>query len=158
MKAVAHGPGNFITPPPYGAFHATFSKRETPPTNARFGACRDIFEGIAAMDVELEPEVERWIDALREVHYAIVLVQVDRLDRMGSAIREPWSKPLGAGLFELRFDLDTVAWRVTYFFSPNRKAVLLTAFRKQRNNERQEVTRAKQAMHRCIAEHEHDRS
>jgi hypothetical protein len=58
----------------------------------------------------------------------------------------------------LRFDLDTVAWRVTYFFSPNRKAVLLTVFRKQRNNERQEVRRAQDAMHRCIAEHEHDRS
>jgi phage-related protein len=80
---------------------------------------------------------------------------VDRLERMGATIREPWSKSLGDGLYELRFSIDRVAWRIPYFYAPNRRAVLLTVFRKQRNNERQEVTRARQSMRRCITDHQH---
>ncbi len=64
----------------------------------------------------------------------------------------PHSRSLGAGLFELRFDLDRVACRVTYFFTEPRRIVLLTVFRKQRQNERHEVQRARDAMARCIAE------
>lgn len=107
------------------------------------------------MDVELEPEVEEWIDALSNTHYATLLVQIDRLERMGATIREPWSKSLGDGLYELRFEIDRVAWRIPYFYAPNRRLVLLTVFRKQRNNERQEVIRARHTMRRCITEHEH---
>ena len=106
------------------------------------------------MEVELETEVEEWIDSLTDANYATLLVQIDRLERMGAAIREPWSKSLGDGLYELRFDIDREAWRIAYF-APNRRAVLLTIFRKQRNNERHEVQRARQAMRRCIADHEH---
>lgn len=71
------------------------------------------------MDVELEPEVEEWIDALTATNYATLLVQVDRLERMGATIREPWSKSLGDGLYELRFDIDRVAWRIPYLFAPH---------------------------------------
>jgi hypothetical protein len=51
-----------------------------------------------------------------------------------------------------------VAWhseglrRISYFFTEPRGIVLLTVFRKQRNNERHEVNRAHAAMARCIAE------
>ena len=44
----------------------------------------------------------------------------------------PLSKSLGEGLFELRFYLDRVAQRITYFFAGERRIVLLTEFRKQR--------------------------
>ena len=44
------------------------------------------------------------------------------------------------------------AWRVTYFYAPDRLIVLLTIFRKQRPNERAEVQRARWAMTRCITE------
>lgn len=64
----------------------------------------------------------------------------------------PISRALGAGLFELRFNLDRSAWRITYFFAAKRRIVLLTVFRKQRRNERLEVRRARRAMSRCIAE------
>ena len=107
------------------------------------------------LEVEVEPEVEDWIDSQSDVTYATVLVQVDRLERMGSTIREPWSKALGDGLYELRFDIDKVAWRISYYYAPKRRVVLLPVFRKQRNNERREVQRAREAMRRCIAEHEH---
>lgn len=42
--------------------------------------------------------------------------------------------------------------RITYFFTEPRRIVLLTVFRKQRNNERHEVNRAHAAKARCIAE------
>lgn len=64
----------------------------------------------------------------------------------------PASRPLGDGLFELRFDVSRVAQRITYYFADNRRIVLLTVFRKQRQNERTEVQRARWAMNRCITE------
>jgi len=45
-----------------------------------------------------------------------------------------------------------VAWRITYYYPGDRRIVLLTVFRKQRQNERTEVQRARWAMQRCINE------
>ena len=70
----------------------------------------------------------------------------------GNVLRMPASRALGDGLFELRFDLVRTAWRITYYFAADRRIVLLTVFRKQRQNERHEVQRARQAMDRCIRE------
>lgn len=50
------------------------------------------------------------------------------------------------------FDLRRVAWRITYYFAAGRRIVLLMVFRKQRQNERHEVERARRAMARCIEE------
>lgn len=72
--------------------------------------------------------------------------------RAGQAAPLPASRSLGEGLFELRFDLTRVAWRITYFFASDRRIVLLTGFRKQRQNERHEVQRARLAMNRCTTE------
>jgi len=44
------------------------------------------------------------------------------------------------------------AQRITFFFPAGKRIVLLTTFRKQRQNERTQVARARQAMARCIAE------
>lgn len=59
----------------------------------------------------------------------------------------PDSKPLGEGLFELRFSIQqaTIAQQITYTFQPQRRIITLTTFRKTKNNERQDVTRARQA-------------
>ena len=108
------------------------------------------------VEIELEPEVEGWIRNLSEHDYATVAIQIERLEELGSTVREPWSKHLGDGLYELRFNLRTVSWRISYYFAPNRRVVLLTVFRKQRQNERREVTRARQAMRRCLTEHDHE--
>lgn len=64
----------------------------------------------------------------------------------------PAPRSLGGGLFELRFDLERVAWRITYYFADRRRIVLLTVFRKQRMNERAAVVLARRAMARCIAD------
>jgi putative component of toxin-antitoxin plasmid stabilization module len=40
----------------------------------------------------------------------------------------------GDGLFELRFNLGPTARRITYRFTKDGRIILLTTFRKQRNN------------------------
>ena len=72
---------------------------------------------------------------------------------MGPQLRVPHSRALGSGLYELRFDLGKVAWRITYWFAPAQRIVLLTVFRKQRMNERVEVERARLALATCRRSH-----
>ena len=60
------------------------------------------------------------------------------------------SRSLGDGLIELRFNLGSNAQRITFFFPGDRRAVLLTTFHKQRQNERAEVARARLAMKVCV--------
>jgi len=103
-------------------------------------------------DVELEPEVKQWIDELTVKEFATALPHIERLASRGNQLRMPASRALGDGLFELRFDLGRTTRRVTYFFAPDRRIVLLTVFRKQRQNERTEMRRARKAMTRCVAE------
>lgn len=102
--------------------------------------------------VELEPEVEQWIDSLPVREFARVLAAVERLSERGNQLRGPVSRSLGEGLFELRIDVGRAQRRITYYFAERQRIVLLTVFRKQRQAERAEVRRARQAMRRCIAE------
>ena len=110
----------------------------------------DIFLDID-WDIEQEPDVAAWFNELDRPQFGHVAFHIDRLLVTGSMLRMPHSRSLGDGLYELRFDLGTVSWRITYFTEP-RRIVLLTVFRKQRNNERHEVNRAHAAKARCIAE------
>jgi putative component of toxin-antitoxin plasmid stabilization module len=61
----------------------------------------------------------------------------------------PLSRSLGDGLFELRFTLGTTTRRITYRFTKDNRIILLTTFRKQRNNERIQIARARQAGAAC---------
>jgi putative component of toxin-antitoxin plasmid stabilization module len=61
----------------------------------------------------------------------------------------PLSRSLGDGLFELRFALGPTARRITYRFTRDGRIVLLTTFRKQRNNERAEIARARRVADDC---------
>jgi hypothetical protein len=47
-----------------------------------------------------------------------------------------------------------VARRVTYYVDVERKVITLTTFRKQRDNERREIERARKAMSRHQADEE----
>ena len=67
--------------------------------------------------VELEPEVEEWLDTISIKEFASVLPHIERLGDRGNALRMPASRSLGEGLFELRFDLNRVAWRISFFFT-----------------------------------------
>lgn len=100
---------------------------------------------MSTWSVELEPEVEEWLESLPAGPFGTVAFHIDRLAEQGSGLRMPHSRALGEGLFELRFDLERNAQRITFFFAGNRRIVLLTTFRKQRSNERTEISRARDA-------------
>ncbi len=102
-----------------------------------------ILEGVA--EIELHDEVRDWVAALDEAEWARVAVVIDRLVELGSSARRPLSRGLGDGLFEMRFALGPTARRITYRFTKDGRIILLTTFRKQRNNERSEITRARKA-------------
>lgn len=100
-------------------------------------------------DIEAHDEVVEWFDELSENEWERVSVVVDRLASLGSKARMPFSRSLGDGLFEIRFTLGSTARRVTYRFTTDDRIILLTTFRKQRNNERAEVTRARKIAQDC---------
>ena len=104
---------------------------------------------VCVITVELHDEIVDWMDSLDDDEWDRVVVVVDRLAALGSSARMPLSKSLGDGLFELRFALDPTARRITYRFARDGRVVLLTTFRKQRNNERTEVARARKAAEDC---------
>lgn len=95
--------------------------------------------------VELSEEVRVWYVGLSPPGQAAADRILERLEAQGHMLRMPHSKPLGDGLFELRFTCEGVTRRITYVLDPDRQAVTLTTFRKQRQNERAEVLRARRA-------------
>jgi len=100
-------------------------------------------------DVELHDEVVDWLATLNAAEWDRVVVIVDRLSDLGSRARMPLSRSLGDGLFELRYTLGPTARRITYRFTKDARIILLTTFRKQRNNERNEIDRARKAAAEC---------
>jgi putative component of toxin-antitoxin plasmid stabilization module len=101
------------------------------------------------VDVELHDEIADWMDTLYEDEWDRTVVVIDRLAELGSSARMPLSRSLSDGLFELRFTLGPTARRITYRFTKNGRVVLLTTFRKQRNNERTEIVRARKVAEDC---------
>ncbi len=101
-------------------------------------------------DVDLHDEIVEWMDSLDDDEWDRTVVVIDRLAAAGSSARMPLSRSLGDGLFELRFTLGPTARRITYRFTRNGRIVLLTTVRKQRNNERTEIARARKAAEDCV--------
>jgi hypothetical protein len=99
-------------------------------------------------EIELSDEVTRWYVGLKVRDRAFADRALDRLAALGPGLAMPHSRMLGAGLRELRFTCEGVARRVTYYIDPERKVITLTTFRKQRDNERREVERARREMDR----------
>lgn len=68
--------------------------------------------------VELEPEIEKWLDDLPTVHFARAAFYVDLLADQGPLLGEPYTKQLDGKLRELRFYLERQAIRITYWLLP----------------------------------------
>lgn len=108
---------------------------------------------IDAMDwgtVEMEPEVRQWLEGLAVASFAKVAFYVDLLAAEGVLLGEPYSKQLDGKLRELRFYLNDIAVRITYWIAPGRRIVLLTVFYKSRPRDEREIERARRALRRCI--------
>lgn len=97
------------------------------------------------VDLEISDEVVEWLSSLTDEDRERAILYLGHLSRLGHTARPPLSRALGDGLFELRFTLAGTARRITYRFAPGSRAVILTTFRKQRQNERVEITRARAA-------------
>lgn len=108
---------------------------------------------VDVVEVELHDEVVDWLATLADAEWERVVVTVDRLADLGSLARMPLSRSLGDGLCELRFSLGPTARRITYRFTKDGRIIMLTTFRKQRNNERNEIDRARRAASECALRH-----
>ena len=87
--------------------------------------------------------------SLDDSEWERVVVIIDRLATLGAAARMPISRSLGGGVYELRFALGPTVRRITYRFTRDGRIVMLTTFRKQRQNERAEVNRTKKVAQEC---------
>jgi phage-related protein len=66
------------------------------------------------------------------------------LEAKGPALREPYSKSLGKGIFELRVKQSSDITRILYFFVVGRKAILTNGFvKKTQKTPPGEINRAK---------------
>ncbi len=104
-------------------------------------------------NVELEPEVRAWLELLTDRHYRKVEEYADLLASLGTATPMPFARPLREGVYELRPTLNGQDARITYWFTADRRIVLLTVFHKTRILEREQVDRAVRVRKVCESEH-----
>ncbi|WP_438296650.1 type II toxin-antitoxin system RelE/ParE family toxin [Streptomyces sp. HUAS TT7] len=72
---------------------------------------------------------------------------------LGTRTPMPFARPLRDGVFELRPTLGAHDTRITYWFGPGRRIVLLTVFHKTQMREAAQVARAVAARKVCESEH-----
>lgn len=75
--------------------------------------------------------VQEFLDSLEPKLLAKTLRTIDLLEMNGPLLREPYSKPLENGIFELRSEQGSDITRVLYFFIIGKKAVLTNGFVKK---------------------------
>jgi len=102
--------------------------------------------------IEAEDEVDEWLLKLSARDAARARLYLELLAEQGSALSMPYVRSLGGGLRELRFHLRDEQRRIIFWIAPDRRIVLLTTFRKQRQSERREVERAQTVRQRVQQE------
>lgn len=88
----------------------------------------DRFEVIYYETEEGTQPARDFIDALPVKLRVKVARSIDLLSVAGTLLREPDSKPLRDGIFELRTKLESEATRILYFFTVGRTIVLTNGF------------------------------
>ena len=85
-----------------------------------------------------------FLDALDTKMKAKVLRTIMLLEQNGNNLREPYSKPLGDGIFELRIQQASDISRVLYFFTIGNNIILTHGFvKKTQKTPKSEIVRAK---------------
>ena len=75
--------------------------------------------------------VEQFINSLDMKMRAKALGSIEILAEFGHTLREPYSKAIGNGLFELRIKFASDITRIFYFFVVNNKIILTNGFVKK---------------------------
>ena len=104
-------------------------------------------------EIEIEPAVRSWLASLPDRDFGRVDFLVGLLAEHAEDLGEPYTRHLGGKVRELRFHLLRQQTRVSYWLAPQRRVILLTAFRKTRSAEIAEVARASQAQKICESTH-----
>ena len=88
--------------------------------------------------------VKGFLDGLKPKMRAKALYGLSVLEEYGNALREPYSKPIGDGLFELRIKFASDITRIFYFFIVGNKIILTNGFvKKTAKTPTGEIKRAK---------------
>lgn len=74
---------------------------------------------------------EEFILSLDSKMQAKMFRELDLLETFGNQLREPNSKPLGDGIYEIRAKVASDITRVLYFFVVNKKIILTNGFVKK---------------------------
>jgi len=77
--------------------------------------------------------VEQFINSLDIKMRVKALGSIDILAEFGNQLREPYSKAIGGGLFELRIKFASDITRIFYFFVVDNKIILTNGFVKKTN-------------------------
>lgn len=91
-----------------------------------------------------EKPVQQFLDSLDNKMRAKALYSLSILSEYGNALREPYSKALGDGLFELRVKFASDITRIFYFFIVDNTIVLTNGFvKKTMKTPQNEVNKAR---------------
>ncbi len=87
--------------------------------------------------------VEEFLDSLNVKMRNKALDSLSILEEFGNNLREPYSKSMGNGLFELRIKFSGDIARIFYFFLVGNRIILTNGFvKKGRKTPRNEIERA----------------
>jgi phage-related protein len=114
------------------------------PYNKHKGGSMEKFKLIAYEKENGEVPVEDFLDSLNPKMRAKVYGLLSILQEKGNMLREPYSKHLDDGIFELRCKFGSDITRVLYFFYYEGKIVLTNGFvKKTQKIPREEIQLAK---------------
>ena len=89
--------------------------------------------------------VKEFLDSLPTKMKAKAIYSLSILEEMGNALREPYSKSMGDGLFELRIQFSNDITRLFYFFVIGNKIIVTNGFiKKRQKTPPEEIKRARE--------------
>ncbi|MBQ9720007.1 MAG: type II toxin-antitoxin system RelE/ParE family toxin [Oscillospiraceae bacterium] len=101
--------------------------------------------------------VKEFLDSLEPKMRAKALYSLSVLEEFGNALREPYSKPVGDGLLELRIKFASDITRIFYFFIVGNRIILTNGFvKKSVRTPPNEIKRAKEYKNDYERRHGHE--
>ena len=101
--------------------------------------------------------VAEFLDSLDSKMNAKLIGLMELLEEKGTELREPYSAPLGDGIFELRCKLGSNITRTLYFFFVGKRVVVTNGFvKKTQKTPPTEIKLAKDRRKDWIKRHEQD--